>query len=117
MLDESQVVLHSSDSIAPVGILHPLAFHLVNKRENASLSDSNRSSDVCLGEMDSVCEVQGNCLQRCKAKCQSGDVTFSLTEVEEHKLHISKTKNDDTFSISCWLQDSCQASAGKSKMS
>ncbi|KAG4927635.1 hypothetical protein JHK85_054121 [Glycine max] len=33
VLDEYQVVMHSSDSIAPVGILHPLAFHLENKAD------------------------------------------------------------------------------------
>lgn len=31
VIKNSQIVLHSSDSIAPVGILHPLAFYLETK--------------------------------------------------------------------------------------
>ncbi|XP_059665726.1 diphthine--ammonia ligase isoform X2 [Cornus florida] len=110
VLDEFQVVLHSSDSIAPVGILHPLTFHLENKPEHVSLSDNN-SSGSCPGKMDSVYEVLGDCPERCEVKSQSFVVALSSTEVPEHKLHISKTKRDNTFSISCWLQDFCKTSA------
>uniref|UniRef100_A0A5B6Z3Q4 Diphthine--ammonia ligase n=3 Tax=Davidia involucrata TaxID=16924 RepID=A0A5B6Z3Q4_DAVIN len=108
VLDEFQVVLHSSDSIAPVGILHPLAFHLENKLDRVSLNDSNRNNGFCLEKMDSVCEVLGDCLQICEAKTPSVDVALDLTEVLDHKLHISKTRKDNTFSISCCLQDVCK---------
>ncbi|CAL5419541.1 unnamed protein product [Camellia sinensis] len=55
-----------------------------------------------------VCEVLGDCLQRCEVECQSVD---DLAKVTEHKLHISKTKKDNIFSISCWLQDACKTSS------
>lgn len=37
VLDEFKVVMHSSDSIAPVGILHPVSFHLKYKEKTSSL--------------------------------------------------------------------------------
>lgn len=116
MLDEFQVVLHSSDSIAPVGILHPLAFHLENKVESISLSATNGTNDACLEKIDSVCEVQGDCLRRCAAKGESVDAASDLDDVIEHRLLISKTRKDNLFSMCCWLQDSSKTSSGKHLM-
>lgn len=113
MLDEFQVVLHSSDFIAPVGILHPLKYHLEHKEESTSVTDCNTRNDAYQEEMDSVCEVQGNCLQRCEAKSQPTDVAVDAFKVKAHKLHISKTKKSNIFSISCWMEDSCKTSVGK----
>ncbi|CBI22361.3 hypothetical protein VitviT2T_021477 [Vitis vinifera] len=112
VLDEFQVVLHSSDSIAPVGILHPLAFHLENKVESISLSATNGTNDACLEKIDSVCEVQGDCLRRCAAKGESVDAASDLDDVIEHRLLISKTRKDNLFSMCCWLQDSSKTSSG-----
>ncbi|XP_028065280.1 diphthine--ammonia ligase isoform X3 [Camellia sinensis] len=108
VLDEFNIVLHSSDSIAPVGILHTMAFHLESKLGTESLCDSGGSNGIFLEKMDAVCEVLGDCLQRCEVECQSVD---DLAKVTEHKLHISKTKKDNIFSISCWLQDACKTSS------
>ncbi|KAK9291859.1 hypothetical protein L1049_019809 [Liquidambar formosana] len=112
VLDEFQVVLHSSDSIAPVGVLHPLAFHLESKAESTSLSGINRNDDVCWEKLALICEVQGDCFQGCEATCPYVDVVSDLVAVTEDKLQISKTKKDNTFSMCCWLQDSCKTSTG-----
>ncbi|XP_057961901.1 uncharacterized protein LOC131153546 isoform X2 [Malania oleifera] len=114
VLDEFQVVLHSSDSIAPVGVLHPLDFHLENKEfvstSGGGSSDGCTTNDVSL-EMDSVCEVQGDCLKRCGAKCESLDSTSVSVEAAEYKFCISRTRGDNVFSICCWLPNSCKTSA------
>ncbi|KAF8401936.1 hypothetical protein HHK36_012887 [Tetracentron sinense] len=115
VLDDFQIVLHSSDSIAPVGVLHPSAFHLEHKREPISFSGTSRSNDACSEKMGSVSEVQGDCLPKYIAKCQSVDLASEFGEVSEVKLHISKNKRDDTFSIGCWLQDLCGISEGLQK--
>lgn len=113
MLDEFQVVLHSSNSIAPVGVLHPLAFHLENKLESISSSAINGANGACLEKIDSVCEVQGDYLRRCTAMTQSVDTASDLDDIIEPKPLISKTRKDHLFSMCCWLQDSSKTSAGK----
>lgn len=111
VLDQFQVVLHSADSIAPVGVLHPLSYHLVHKQEASSISESNRSIVVQQSEiMDSVYEVQENDIQICEAEGQSVAVALDVAGVREHKLHIARTLKDNTFSISCWLQNSSETS-------
>lgn len=62
MLDEFQIVLHSPDSIAPVGILHPLAFHLENKVESISSNGIDEASNL-----DTVFEVEGDVQQEGEA--------------------------------------------------
>lgn len=112
MLDEFQVILHSSDSIAPAAVLHPLAFHLERKTNPSSIGGSEKIQNICHGKLDYVFEVQGDCSQRCDATPQSvAEVTDSQGGAE-HKLHISRTHKGDTFSICCWLQDSCKPSSG-----
>lgn len=104
MLDEYQVVMHSSDSIAPVGILHPLAFHLENKADTQSLrSQDNKHETEKLGN---VFEVQ-DCLERCDPICKPVDHIADLIDVSKLKFQFSRTKNKSTFSLCCWLQDSC----------
>ncbi|KAL6989050.1 diphthine--ammonia ligase, partial [Sarracenia purpurea var. burkii] len=95
VLDEFDIVLHSSDSIAPVGILHPLAFHLENKL--VVESDGEKGNGVFLENMDAVCEVLGDCSQSCEAECQSVDQSFDLAQVTDKKLHISKTGKNNIF--------------------
>lgn len=103
VLDEFEVVLHSSDSIAPVGVLHPLAFHSEYKPKYVN--------GVRLEEIDLVVEVPGDCLKVCKEKDRHSDVAIDLAEVKEPKIHISKTRKDNTFSMCSWLQDSNRSSA------
>jgi diphthine-ammonia ligase len=112
VLDEFEIVLHSSDSIAPVGVIHPLAFHLENKKA-ALLSGNNKTNDLYPEKTGSVFEVQGDCLKSREGDCQTTAEISDLAEVKHDRLRISKTQKDNTFSISCWLQDSCHTSTGK----
>lgn len=113
MLDEFQVVLHSPDAIAPVGVLHPLAFHLESKSVFSSLSGSEKTENLCKEKTGVVFEVQGEYPERCESISQSTSEVTNLVEVTNHRLYSSKTKKDNAFSISCWLQGSCKTSAGK----
>ncbi|XP_044483103.1 diphthine--ammonia ligase isoform X3 [Mangifera indica] len=112
VLDEFQVVLHSPDAIAPVGVLHPLAFHLESKSVSSSLSGSEKTENLCKEKTGVVFEVQGEYPERCESISQSTAEVTNLVEVTNHRLYSSKTKKDNAFSISCWLQVSCKTSAG-----
>jgi len=113
VLDEFQTVLHSPGSIASVGVIHPLTFHLENKETAISLSNNDKSNYSSLGKNGSVFEVQGDCPPRNEATCQSNAERTNLVEVSDDRIYISRTKKDNIFSICCWLQDSCKKSAGK----
>ncbi|XP_024968616.1 diphthine--ammonia ligase isoform X2 [Cynara cardunculus var. scolymus] len=110
VLDEFQLVLQSSNSIAPVGFLHPLAFHCEDKPKSVCVSDSNRSNGFSLENMESVIEVQNECLEIVEEKCRPSEVGFDLAELEKHRPHISKTRKENIFSMSCWLQGSSETS-------
>lgn len=105
MLDKYQVVMHSADSIAPVGVLHPLAFHLENKGDVQSLKTVDKIHESCMQKLGPVFEVH-NSLEILEAVCKPLDCTDQINGVE-HKFKISRTNNKSTFSIGCWLQDSC----------
>ncbi|PON54519.1 Rossmann-like alpha/beta/alpha sandwich fold containing protein [Trema orientale] len=112
ILDEFQVILHSSDSIAPAGVLHPLAFHLEHKKLRSSLPGSGKTQEICLENKGSVFEVEGDCLRVCDAASQSvAEATDSVT-ISENKLQISRTQKNDSFSICCWLEHPCKPSSG-----
>lgn len=106
MLDEFQVVLHSPDSIAPVGILHPSTFHLEKKEH----PDSNFLEE----EPALVFEVQGNGPNTSESTSQQDNGIVDLVEQTENRLHLSKTEKENTFSICCWLEDSSESSTGNS---
>jgi len=112
VLDDFQIVLHSSDSIAPVGVLHPLAFHLEPKELPMASVDVNFNNGVCLDEMNSVYEVQGDCALLVPDGSQGPHFLSDFTDTT-YKVHMSKTDRGDTFSISCWLQDVSGLSTGK----
>lgn len=103
MLDEYQVVLHSRDSIAPVGVLHPSKFHLEKKGHSGSNS---------LEEPGRVFEVQGDGPNLSDSTRQQDNGIVDLVEHSRNRLHLSKTEKESTFSICCWLEDSSQSSAG-----
>ncbi|KAG5405387.1 hypothetical protein IGI04_011506 [Brassica rapa subsp. trilocularis] len=94
VLDEFEVKLHSPDSIAPVGVLHPTIFHLEKKGSTDSSSLEN--------EPGLVFEVQGDGPNTTEATRQldNGIVDHTRTRV-----NLSKTGKDNTFSIFCWLED------------
>ncbi|KAK9986806.1 hypothetical protein SO802_031757 [Lithocarpus litseifolius] len=112
VLDEFKVVLHSSDPIAPVGILHPLAFHLEKKAEHHSLSGIDEASEISKEKEGFVFEVRGDCKQSCEATFKAAAEVVELDEVAENRVHIARTISDNTFSICFWLQDMCRTSAG-----
>lgn len=109
MLDEFQVILHSSDSIAPVGVLHPLKFHLESKK---TARDSDTAEIICLENKGSVIEVHGDSSQTCDSTSQSVAEVTNLIKIAENRLHVSKTQKGDLFSMACWLRDSSKSSSG-----
>ncbi|XP_054819540.1 diphthine--ammonia ligase isoform X1 [Prosopis cineraria] len=104
MLDEYQVVMHSSDSIAPVGILHPLAFHLENKADAQPLRSQDNEHEM--EKPGNVFEVH-DCPERCEVSCKPADCVTGRSNGSKYKFQFSRTKNKSTFSMCCWLQDSC----------
>lgn len=99
-LDKFEVILHSPDNIAPVGFLHPLAFHLQHKMELLS----SGSCDIGSGKVGYVCEVQGDStpdhmVQSLSACSQLGNCT-----TKNLNLCISRSSRD-MFSIGCWIQN------------
>ncbi|KAH0881578.1 hypothetical protein HID58_068972 [Brassica napus] len=99
VLDEFQVVLHSPDSIAPVGVLHPTTFHL-EKKDSNSLEKK---------EPGLVFEVQGDGPNTPESTRQPDNGTVEHTR---NRVSLSKTGKENTFSICCWLEDSSQSSTG-----
>lgn len=106
VLDEFQIVLHSPDTIAPVGILHPLAFHLENKVESISSNGIDEASNL-----DTVFEVEGDVQQEGEAASEFVAIRSERSGVTKQELKVSKTMKDNVFSISCWLQDSSKNSS------
>ncbi|GAB2228849.1 hypothetical protein Droror1_Dr00022980 [Drosera rotundifolia] len=102
VLDKFEVVLHASNSICPVGVLHPLAFHLEFKDIASSYS---LRENHCSAEMNSVQEVQGDCLLSVSQVNDSVDIELSMKEMEGLRFRRSRSKMDGTFSFCCWLQD------------
>ncbi|XVF42306.1 hypothetical protein PTKIN_Ptkin01aG0350500 [Pterospermum kingtungense] len=111
VLDDFQVVLHSSDSIAPVGVLHPLKFHLERKASSSS-GGSGKTDDLCQENMSSVFEVQDEDPQECKAPSKAVPEVSDSVEVSSNRLHLSRSEKDNIFSICCWLQDPSEPSTG-----
>ncbi|CAL9219550.1 unnamed protein product [Arabidopsis halleri] len=104
VLDEYQVVLHSPDSIAPVGVLHPSTFHLEKKGNPDSNSPEEESSLVS--------EVLGDGPNTSDSTRQRDNGIVDLVEHTSNRLHISRTEKHNTFSICCWLEDSSVSSTG-----
>lgn len=101
-------MLHSSDSIAPVGILHPLGFHVEQKLKAENVNESgnySRANGVSSESMDSVYEVQGDCTQSSDADCSSNDKVFDSVTQEHHVFNVSEMGKDNMHSISCSLQN------------
>ncbi|KAF3583875.1 hypothetical protein F2Q69_00032416 [Brassica cretica] len=102
VLDEFQVVLHSPDSIAPVGVLHPTTFHL-EKKDSNSLEEK---------EPGLVFEVQGDGPNTPESTHQRDNRAVDVVEHTRNGVHLSKTGKENTFSICCWLEGSSESSTG-----
>ncbi|PKA58709.1 hypothetical protein AXF42_Ash000802 [Apostasia shenzhenica] len=104
VLNKFQVILQSPDSIAPVGLLHPLNFHLECKEEAVSCQyreNNNFSSD----KENVVFEVDGDFALNCLEKCSSTDHIVDFDTNEQISMCISTCRRG-TFSIGCWIQHS-----------
>ncbi|XP_010690466.1 diphthine--ammonia ligase isoform X2 [Beta vulgaris subsp. vulgaris] len=112
VLDDFQVVLHSPDSIAPVGVLHPSAFHVEPKGLSTYTSDSNCNNGTSLEEMNCVYDVQGDCTLVYADQSQVSDSLSDTIESTTYHLQMTKIDRGDTFSICCWLQDLHRSSSG-----
>jgi diphthine-ammonia ligase len=108
ILDDSEVILHSADSIASVGILHPLAFHLEYKTES-----SDRIGNSAAAEENSCClyEVDEGIAHTDVEENQIFSPVPAVDAYTSTDLCISKT-GKNLCSIGCWIQDSTKASQG-----
>uniref|UniRef100_A0A0D3B9M1 Diphthine--ammonia ligase n=1 Tax=Brassica oleracea var. oleracea TaxID=109376 RepID=A0A0D3B9M1_BRAOL len=104
VLDEFEVKLHSPDSIAPVGVLHPTVFHL-EKKGNADSSSLEEEPGL-------VFEVQGDGPNPPESTCQLDNGIADVVGQTRTRVNLSKTGKDNTFSICCWLEDSSESSTG-----
>lgn len=111
VLDKFEIVLHSPDQIAPVGVLHPLEYHLEKKLASLSDIDNNKINEESVGEFNLVHEVVGDFQDILKAPSAKNDVTSDLVVSTKQELRISKSKKENAFSITCWLQDAMKTSA------
>lgn len=102
ILDDSEVILHSADSIASVGILHPRAFHLEHKPSSDRVGEVQESSS-CMYEVDEV--VMHTDVEEKQTLSPAADVYTTIG------LCISKT-GKNLRSIGCWIQDPSRASEG-----
>ncbi|KAG9445809.1 hypothetical protein H6P81_011937 [Aristolochia fimbriata] len=99
LLDEYQIVLHSPDSIAPVGVLHPVSFHLEYKMDATC-----QRSISGIEKFGSVHEVQGRSDLGTEASCQfSTEIASDSFTSAEKSFYLSMTKRD-TFSMGCCVQ-------------
>ncbi|XP_010558739.1 PREDICTED: diphthine--ammonia ligase isoform X2 [Tarenaya hassleriana] len=105
VLDEFQVVLHSPDSIAPVGVLHPSKFHLEKKETSVSNSPEHKS-DVVFEVQEEFCP----CISETTHQPDNG--ISDLVERTRDRLRISKSEKDNTLSICCWLEDLSESLSG-----
>jgi diphthine-ammonia ligase len=108
VLDDFEVILHSADSIASVGILHPLAFHVEAKPGSSSSID-----DGTIAQESSSClyEVNGDTVQTDVEDKQTRNPTTTSDAYPSMDVCISKT-GKTLFSIGCWIGEPSSASKG-----
>lgn len=100
------MILHSADSIASVGVLHPRAFHLEHKPDSSDrIEDGSvtQESSSCLYEVDEVITHAD-----VEEKQTLSPAVDAYTNID---LRISKT-GKNLRSIGCWIQDASRASEG-----
>lgn len=103
ILDDFQVILHSPDSIASVGVLHPSAFHLEEKVQQRS--DDCKNADNSSDDIGFVHEVQGANKLKYGAGCQiTNEKPLECEVFISGEVCISKMEGA-TYSICCWIKD------------
>ncbi|XP_072967523.1 diphthine--ammonia ligase isoform X1 [Typha angustifolia] len=108
VLEKFEVILHSPDSIAPVGILHPLDFHLEYKKDVLSRNCYNNAGSE---KMNYLHEVEGDFVPNYLVKCSSLDLSSDTNTTKKLDLFISTTRRD-MYSIGCWIQNPSRKSDG-----
>ncbi|CAL4967572.1 unnamed protein product [Urochloa decumbens] len=106
VLDNYEVILHSADSIASVGILHPQAFHLEHKTHpSGTIGDGSITQEIssCVHEVDEVTTQTD-----VEEKQTLSPAVDAHTNVDPC---ISKT-GKNLRSIGCWIQNRSRASEG-----
>ena len=99
-------MLHYLDSIPPVGIMHPSAFHLEPKLQNMASRVGNDGTFMNSSVTDWVIEVEGNdIIGNCKDENQLDTSPMDPNIENKRSLVISKTQND-IITIGFWLQGS-----------
>ncbi|KAK1621203.1 hypothetical protein QYE76_026720 [Lolium multiflorum] len=108
VLDDFEVILHSADSIASVGVLHPLAFHV-----EAKPGSSSRIEDGTIAQESSSClyEVNGGIVQTDVEDKPTRNQTPTSDGYPSMDVCISKT-GKTLFSIGCWIGEPSSASKG-----
>lgn len=113
VIDKFQIVLHSLDSIAPVGILHPSSFHLEPKLENMAPRVGNDGTFMNRSVTDRVIEVEGNdIIDNFKDDNQLDTLQVDTETDHKRSLITSKTQNG-ILTIGCWLQSSLKPMQGR----
>ncbi|KAH9329868.1 hypothetical protein KI387_001976, partial [Taxus chinensis] len=112
VIDKFHIVLHSSDSIAPVGILHPSVFYLKIKEANVDPGLGNEESPTNRSVTNRVIEVKGNYIP---GNCIADNWLKALPvqPVAKYKLNlvVSKTQSD-VLTIRCWVQNMPESMEG-----
>ncbi|KAJ4837444.1 hypothetical protein Tsubulata_023173 [Turnera subulata] len=111
VLGKYQIALHSPDSIASVGVIHPQEFHLESKEKSPLFIVDGKTNASSLEKPGSVFEVEGDCPQTSGSVCQPIAEVTDLVDVPHQRPHISKTKKDNIFSMCYWLQESYENSS------
>ncbi|CAA7403953.1 unnamed protein product [Spirodela intermedia] len=111
ILDDFKVILHSEDSIASVGILHPVAFHLECKNGSLlSFSGESGRNEVGLNKICNVHEVKGDYLSE-MVRCPPVNSASDSLDAKKKSVYMSRTKGC-TFSMASWVQNSSQTPEG-----
>ncbi|KAL6911327.1 hypothetical protein ACP4OV_000132 [Aristida adscensionis] len=100
ILDDSEVILHSADSIASVGILHPLAFHLEHKPDSRDRIEDSAISQ----ESSSLYEVDNDIVDADVEENQTLSPAPTVDAYTNTDLRISKT-GQNLHSIGCWIRN------------
>uniref|UniRef100_A0ACD5Z9R9 Uncharacterized protein n=1 Tax=Avena sativa TaxID=4498 RepID=A0ACD5Z9R9_AVESA len=106
VLDDFEVILHSADSIASVGILHPLAFHIEPKSGSSS---SIEDGTIVQENSSSLYEVNGGIAHMDVEEKQTLNPTPTSDAYPNIDVCISKT-GKSLFSIGCWIKEPSSAS-------
>lgn len=93
------------DSIAPVGILHPVSFYSERKNVINSMSNSTEIRDTTQEKIVDVYEVLGVHRHPLSIDDLNTHSTIQDPTLEDKILHISTAKGK-TFSVGCWISSS-----------